>query len=151
MNSAPTATATATADVSAAKPEPAAEREPEPEPVSVAFVTPYFDPGEAWRALALERTLASIAAQTEAGWHLYLVDDCSPAPGTTARLEALAQAADGRVTVLRTPRNAGAGSARNAGVAAAARDGHALICFLDADDLAHPGRVAAVMLLLPDV
>jgi hypothetical protein len=36
-------------------------------------------------------------------------------------------------------------------LAAAARDGHALICFLDADDLAHPGRVAVITLLLPDV
>ncbi|WP_345617350.1 glycosyltransferase family 2 protein [Streptomyces ziwulingensis] len=111
---------------------------------AVAFVIPYYDDGSAWRRDCLRLTLDSLERQTDPDWCAYLVDDASPAPGTAEFLAGLAASPAGRVTVLRAPRNAGAGQARNLGIEAAHRDGHPLLAYLDADDLAHPGRVAAV-------
>jgi hypothetical protein len=110
----------------------------------VAFVVPYFDDGLAWRRECLRLTLASLKRQTDPNWCVYLVDDASPAPGTPEFLASLAGSMSGSVTMLRAPRNAGAGQARNLGIEAAYRDGHPLLAYLDADDLAHPQRVAAV-------
>jgi glycosyltransferase involved in cell wall biosynthesis len=110
----------------------------------VAFVIPYFDDGLGWRRECLRRTLASLEQQTDPNWCVYLVDDASPAPGTPKFLVRLTASMAGSVTVLRAPRNAGAGQARNLATEAAYRDGHPLLAYLDADDLAHPQRVAAV-------
>ncbi|GAB1340283.1 hypothetical protein ACE1SV_68730 [Streptomyces sp. E-15] len=113
-------------------------------PDTVGFVIPYFDDGSAWRRDCLRLTLASLERQTDPAWSAYLVDDASPAPDTAEFLAGLASSLSGSLTVLRAPRNAGAGQARNLGIEAAHRDGHALLAYLDADDLAHPDRVAAV-------
>jgi hypothetical protein len=111
---------------------------------AVAFVIPYFDDGLAWRRDHLRRTLGSVAQQTDANWCAYLVDDASPAPGTVDFLTGLVASVPGCVTLLRAPWNAGAGQARNLAIEAAHRDGHPLLAYLDADDLAHPRRVAEV-------
>ncbi|MER6913601.1 glycosyltransferase [Streptomyces sp. NPDC000594] len=116
-------------------------------PESVAFVIPYFDDGPAWRRACLRLTLASLERQTDPHWCVYLTDDASPAPGTTDFLSGLAASVSGSMTVLKAPRNAGAGQARNLAIEAAHRDGHSLLAYLDADDLAHPHRVAAVRAL----
>ena len=108
----------------------------------VSFVIPYYDDGLPWRRRALAQTLASIRAQTDDGWRVHLADDASPAPGTAEFLQGLADGMDGRMTVLAAPRNAGAGAARNLAIEAAERDGCVLLAYLDADDLAHPERVA---------
>ncbi|WP_176735516.1 glycosyltransferase family 2 protein [Actinacidiphila rubida] len=111
---------------------------------------PYFDDGLVWRRECLRLTLASLERQTDPDWHAYLVDDASPAAGTEEFLAGLAASVVGSVTVLRAPRNGGAGQARNLAIEAAHRDGHALLAYLDADDLAHPRRVAAVRALFAD-
>ncbi|MGW0296684.1 glycosyltransferase family 2 protein [Streptomyces anthocyanicus] len=114
---------------------------------TVAFVVPYFDDGLAWRREYLRLTLASLERQSDTSWCAYLVDDASPAHGTREFLDRLAATVSGTVTVLHAQRNAGAGQARNLAIEAAHRDGHPLVAYLDADDLAHPNRVAAVRAL----
>ncbi|MEU3607815.1 glycosyltransferase [Streptomyces sp. NPDC035033] len=126
-----------TGSSSASGPEPA-------HAASVGFVMPYYDDGSPRRRAALRNTIDSLRAQTDPGWHLYLTDDASPAPGTAAMLADLASTAPGRITVLRAPANRGAGEARNLAIAAAHADGVPLLAYLDADDLAHPERVARV-------
>ncbi|WP_189935826.1 glycosyltransferase family 2 protein [Streptomyces sulfonofaciens] len=108
---------------------------------------PYFDDGLAWRRDYLRLTLRSLERQTDPDWCAYLVDDASPTPGTAEFLADLAASTSGSVTVLHAPRNAGAGQARNLAIEAAYQDGHPLLAYLDADDLAHPDRVAAVRAL----
>ncbi|MFI1445325.1 carbamoyltransferase C-terminal domain-containing protein [Streptomyces fructofermentans] len=116
-------------------------------PEAVAFVIPYYDDGLEWRWHSLRLTLASLERQTDPLWCAYLVDDAAPAAGTAESLADLVSSLSGCVRVPRAPRNAGAGQARNLGIEAAHRDGHALLTYLDADDLAHSGRVAAARAL----
>ncbi|WP_166459628.1 glycosyltransferase family 2 protein [Amycolatopsis pithecellobii] len=111
---------------------------------TVAFVVPYFDDGLAWRRECLRLTLASLEQQTDPHWCAYVVNDASPAADTSEFLKSLAASTVGQVTVLHTQDHGGAGRARNVAIEAAHRDGHALLAYLDADDLAHPRRVAAV-------
>jgi glycosyltransferase involved in cell wall biosynthesis len=110
----------------------------------VGFVIPYFDDGQAWRRDVLRTTIRSIEQQTDDNWRAYLIDDCSPEPSTGEFLRELAAELPGRLVVLRTPENAGAGVARNTGIQAAHRDGVELLSYLDSDDQAHPDRVRVV-------
>jgi Glycosyltransferases involved in cell wall biogenesis len=114
---------------------------------TVAFVIPYFDDGLVWRRNCLRQTVSSLERQTDPAWCAYLVDDASPAPDTAEFLADITSSLSGSVTVLRAPHNAGAGQARNLGIEAAHRNGQTLLAYLDADDLAHPDRVAAVRAL----
>jgi len=106
----------------------------------VGFIIPYFDDGQAWRRDVLRRTIQSIERQTDDHWRAYLIDDCSPESSTGGFLRDLAATLPGRLIVLSTPQNAGAGVARNTGINAADRDGCALLSYLDSDDQAHPDR-----------
>lgn len=102
----------------------------------ISVVVPVFN-AEA----ALPRTLASVQAQTFQEWELIAVDDGSD-DGSAAILERAA-AGDGRIHVVRQA-NAGVSLARNRGVAVSRAP---LIAFLDADDLWHPGKLAAHLAL----
>ncbi|HWA89878.1 MAG TPA: glycosyltransferase family A protein [Rhizomicrobium sp.] len=77
--------------------------------------------------------LASLAAQSWRNLEILVVDDAS-----TDRTAALAA----RFRLIRQPVNRGAYVARNVGVAAATGD---FIAFHDADDVAHPERIARQM------
>lgn len=89
----------------------------------MSVIVPVYN-GEAY----LTECVESVRGQTAADWELILVDDGST--DGSAALCADFAARDPRVRVLRQP-NAGAGAARNRGLAAAAG---AYILFLDADD-----------------
>lgn len=112
-------------------------------PPLVSVVLPVFDPGP-----ALTTAIESIRAQSLACWELVIVDDGS-GPASTAQLQALAKA-EPRVRLLSRPHE-GIVTALNAGLAAA--QGR-FIARMDADDVAHPERLAAQVAFLeahPDI
>jgi len=83
----------------------------------------------------------------------FIVDDHSKCRDDTVKITRWTES-DDRTTVLHASDNRGPGRARNLGVRAAAEAGAEFICFLDADDVAHPERVAEVRRILaqdPDV
>jgi hypothetical protein len=88
-----------------------------------------------------EATLAmavrSLLAQTWAALEILVVDDGST--DATAKAAAGLAASDPRVRVLANPKAGGAASARNRGLAEA---NGAFVAFHDADDWAHPERIA---------
>ena len=84
--------------------------------------------------------LESLAMQSWRNLEILVVDDAS-GDATASRAEAAATR-DPRFRVLRQAVNQGAYAARNAGIAAASGD---FIAFHDADDIAHPERIARQM------
>ncbi len=87
-------------------------------------------------ASTVATAIGSIRAQTLADWELIVVDDGS-GEGTAALLSDLART-DARIRVI-TQEPQGVASAFNAGIAAARGE---LIARMDADDEAHPERLA---------
>ena len=109
---------------------------------AVSVVVPVFNA----RAF-LDETLASLWAQTFADFEVIAVDDGST-DGSRQRLE---REDDERFRLLAHPENRGPAAARNTG-AAATRGRY--IAWLDADDIALPGRLQAQVEFLecnPDV
>jgi len=92
----------------------------------------------------LERTVASIQAQTHAALQILLVDDGST-DGSGAICDRLA-AADSRVTAIHQP-NGGIAAAQNAGLDAAQGE---FITFCDNDDLMAPRLVERLLAVLLD-
>jgi glycosyltransferase involved in cell wall biosynthesis len=114
-------------------------------PVPVSVVIPCYR-----CAQSIERAVASVAFQTALPMELILVDDAS-GDDTWAVLTRLEKEHPGLVKLLRLVENQGAGSARNAGWAAASQP---FIAFLDADDAWHPKKIEiqyAYMRANPDV
>lgn len=93
----------------------------------ISVVVPCFE-----AAATLERTLASLRAQSYGNWEAIVVDDGSRDGG--AKLAENWAARDRRIRVVRQL-HAGAAAARNRGLGAASRD---WLCFLDADDWLSP-------------
>ena len=91
-------------------------------------------------AATVARAIISTQAQTPAPDEFLLVDDAS-SDDTAAIAESLG------ATVIRLPVRAGAGAARNAGIAAATGK---IIAFQDADDEWLPGKLARQLPLLAD-
>lgn len=102
----------------------------------VSFVIPSFN-AAAWLPLAVKSALD----QTHKDVEVVVVDDCST-DSTPDYLSWLEAQADPRIRVLRNEKNIGRSASRNIGNAAASGD---VICVLDADDLATPGRAAATL------
>lgn len=99
----------------------------------------------------IDRALMSIAAQTMLPAEIILVDDCS-GDGTVAALYRVqAKYPRGWIQVISLSMNAGPGTARNVGWAAATQP---YIAFLDSDDSWHPQKIEFQynwMQLHPDV
>ncbi len=87
----------------------------------------------------LAATVASIRAQTFAGWELVIVDDGSR-DGTAGVAAGLATA-DGRIRVVTHAHNRGIAAARNAGLASISPASR-FVAFLDHDDLWMPDALA---------
>ncbi len=104
----------------------------------VSIVTP------AWKAAGyIGQTVESVRNQTLRDWEHLVIDDCSP--DDTGLVVADLAARDPRLRLLRTPANGGPARARNVGLGAARGR---YVCFLDADDLWHPEKLAAQIALL---
>ncbi|ETX26986.1 glycosyltransferase family A protein [Roseivivax isoporae] len=86
----------------------------------------------------LATALASLSAQSWRALEILVIDDAS-ADGT-ARIAEAAAAGDPRIRLIRQPVNRGAYAARNRGLAEARG---AYVTLHDADDWAHPLRIAA--------
>lgn len=98
----------------------------------VSIITP------AWKAARyIGETIASVRAQTLSDWEHLVIDDCSP--DETGQVVAEFARRDPRLRPLRTPANGGPAKARNLGLAAARGR---YVCFLDADDLWRPEKLA---------
>lgn len=95
---------------------------------NVSYIVPVFN-GEVYLAEALD----SIFAQTVPALEVLVIDD-----GSSDGTPAVARSYGDRITYLRQP-HAGQSVARNHGVRVARGD---LVAFLDADDLAHPTKLA---------
>lgn len=95
-----------------------------------AFVIPAYNP----RIDDLQRTMASLAAQTERA-DIVIVDDGSAVPVETLLAKDAA-------TVLRLPRNQGIVAAINHGVKYACEHGYEFIARMDCDDVCMPDRIA---------
>lgn len=83
----------------------------------------------------IDDTIHSVLGQTYENWELILVDDAS----SDNTLEVVKQFANDKISVISLKRNGGAAKARNRGVSAARGR---YVCFLDADDLWQPDKLA---------
>ena len=92
----------------------------------------------------LRQALDGLLAQTDPGWHLFLVENASPVDDAVEYLHERTRALGDRVTIVRMPDNRGAGHARNAGVALARAMGCPWVSYNDADDVSPPERVERV-------
>lgn len=93
--------------------------------MKVSIITPVY------KAIDfIDETILSVVNQTYKDWELIIIDDCS-GDGT---FEYIKERYDHepRIRVFSTPKNSGAGIARNLGLDSATSD---LIAFLDADDI----------------
>lgn len=104
-------------------------------PPSISLLVPVHDPDP----VQLERTIASVMAQTAPGWQLCLSDDGSTDPEVRAILERAAT--DERVVLTRSEAAAGISAATNAALALA---GGEFVAPLDHDDTLEPNALAAV-------
>lgn len=89
----------------------------------------------------LSRSVGSVLAQTEPDWELWLVNDGS-SDGSLALCREY-EASDPRIHVIDKP-NGGVGSARNAGLDAAAGE---YVAFLDSDDAYEPDFLKTLLTL----
>lgn len=107
----------------------------------VSVVMPYYN-----AAKYIKETVASIIAQTFQDWELIIVDDCSTAPETDEVLQDV-ESMDGRIKVIRTIVNGGAGAARNNGIAAAKGR---YLAFCDSDDWWYPTKLEEQLKFMED-
>ncbi len=102
---------------------------------TVSVIIPAYN-AEQYIEAAIDTALLQEGVQVE----VLVIDDCST--DRTADLVRRKALQDGRVRVLRTPRNSGPAAARNRGLDAAAGE---WIALLDADDRFHPGRLRRLL------
>lgn len=109
--------------------------------MQVSIIMPYYN-----AAKYIKDTVGAIISQTYKDWELIIVDDCSPEPKTKEVLDDIV-ALDARIRVLRTPRNGGAGMARNVGIEIA--EGQYL-AFCDSDDWWYPTKLEEQLHFMED-
>lgn len=86
-------------------------------------------------ARVIDDTIHSVLGQTYKNWELIVVDDRS----TDNTLEIVRQFSSEKIKIIELKKNSGAAKARNRGVLAAKGR---FVCFLDADDLWCPDKLA---------
>ena len=107
-------------------------------PPTVSIITPCFN-AEA----TLEKTVASVLAQSYSDWELILIDDHST-DATYTHVKRYAEK-DPRIKAVRMETNGGAAKARNRGIEMA--QGR-YIAFIDADDLWHTDKLKTQISLM---
>jgi hypothetical protein len=108
-----------------------------------AFVIPFWSDGAPHRLRYLREAIDSVRAQSDPDVLAIVVDDGSESRADVHELLRWA-AYDSRLVIRRCTDNQGPGRCRNVGVALARELGAPFVCFLDADDVAHPDRVRTV-------
>lgn len=102
----------------------------------VSVVIPAFN-----RGYILGEAIQSVLDQVHRNFELIIVDDGS----TDDTNQVVRGFKDGRIRLLRHPRNAGVAAARNTGLAAAQGE---FISFLDSDDIWHTDKLARELAFL---
>jgi teichuronic acid biosynthesis glycosyltransferase TuaG len=97
----------------------------------VSIVMPAFN-----SAAFIDEAIHSVIGQTYENWELIIVDDGS----TDNTLDILKQFKSEKIKVLEMGKNSGAAQARNKGIRASKG---AFLCFIDADDLWQPDKLAS--------
>lgn len=95
----------------------------------VSIIMPAYDASQ-----YIKESIDSVLAQTYQNWELLIVDDCS----TDKTAEVVALFNDRRIMLYKTPRNSGAGIARNIGICKAKGR---YIAFIDGDDWWYPEKL----------
>jgi hypothetical protein len=108
-----------------------------------AVITPAYLTTEVQLDYAREM-IGTLLAQTDASWHLVLVDDASPLHGAAGLYAELRTQLKDKITIIRLAENSGQGICRNIGARWAWRHGLPHCLYLDCDDQADPRRVATV-------
>jgi glycosyl transferase family 2 len=108
-----------------------------------AFVIPFWSDGAPHRLRFLREAIDSVRAQSDPDWVAIVVDDGSQSRADVRELLGWA-VRDPRLVIRQCADNRGPGRCRNVGVRLADDLGAPFVCFLDADDLAHPDRVRTV-------
>lgn len=97
----------------------------------VSVVMPAYNAEE-----TIAEAMRSVAAQSYADWHLYVVDDASS--DATARVVREMANQDRRITLIELPRNRGAAAARNAALDMVSSQ---YCAFLDSDDVWYASKL----------
>lgn len=114
------------------------------------FVIAFYSDGHPQRLRWVREALDSVRRQTDPDVRAFIVvDDQSPTGDHYAEVLRWA-AADATVYAVPADTDRGPGRSRNIGVEHAAAAGCPFVCFLDADDLAHPDRAAVVRRVLSE-
>ncbi len=106
--------------------------------VTVSILMPVFNAAD-----TIPAAIASVQAQSEPDWELWVIDDSSQ-DGTAQKVQNLA-ATDPRIKLIRNTGPRGAAAARNTGLSAATGR---YIAFLDADDTWLPEKLALQLELM---
>jgi glycosyltransferase involved in cell wall biosynthesis len=104
-----------------------------------AFVIPFYRTSETYDRY-LEEVVESLARQTNSSWEAVIVVDGEDSRISGSLLKSIQS--EGRFTIIENPERLGSGASRNVGVEWAAENNHPTVLFLDADDVAHPERLA---------
>lgn len=97
----------------------------------VSIITPAYNAEK-----FLSDTISSVQSQTFQNWELIIVDDCST-DNTNVLANDYAKE-DGRIKIIKAPKNGGVAAARNIGLEYAQGE---YIAFLDSDDLWKPSKL----------
>jgi glycosyltransferase involved in cell wall biosynthesis len=103
------------------------------------FVIPFYRTSETYDRY-LGEVIESLARQTSNSWKAVIVVDGEDSRISGSLLKSIQS--DGRFTVIENAECLGSGASRNIGVEWAADNDHSTVLFLDADDVAHPERLA---------
>lgn len=107
----------------------------------VSIIVPVYNAGQ-----FIKETIRCVQAQTYTEWELLLVDDCST--DSSRELISRESAGDRRIKLVIQEENKGAAKARNRGIEEACGQ---YICFLDADDIWLPDKLAAEIAYLKNI
>lgn len=109
---------------------------------TVAFVMPHKMGESHFSIEHLENAVNSVIGQSDSDWVLIIVDDYSQNRKTGSYLNDIEESYKGKIIVLHTDRNVGAGEARNIGIREAAKRGAPFVLFIDDDDISDSNRLA---------
>jgi hypothetical protein len=111
------------------------------------FVIPFYRTSETYDRY-LGEAVESLAGQTNSSWEAVIVVDGEDSRISGSLLKSIQS--DGRFTIIENAKRLGSGASRNIGVEWAADNDHSTVLFLDADDVAHPKRLAKTIDLFAD-
>lgn len=108
---------------------------------TAAFVMPHKMGNSKYAVEHLKYAVNSVIGQSDNDWILIIVDDYSNDTQSDVFLKSVEEEFCGKIIVLHTDRNVGAGEARNIGIREAAKRNAPFILFIDDDDISDNNRL----------